>query len=56
MPRRTISVDDDRHDDAVQVAEADGEADADGYYMPTAAGFGSLIPTVLNLPLVGEVS
>ena len=34
----------------------DGETDADGYYMKTAAMFGSSIPTGLDLPLLGEVS
>ena len=33
-----------------------GAADEDGYYMRTAARFGSTIPTGLELPLLGEVS
>ena len=34
----------------------DGETDEDGYYMKTAARFGSSIPTGLDLPLLGELS
>ncbi|MCK5673703.1 MAG: hypothetical protein KAH95_10010 [Spirochaetales bacterium] len=34
----------------------DGETDEDGYYMRTAARFGSSIPTGLNFPYLGEVT
>ncbi len=34
----------------------DGETDKDGYYMKTAARFGSSIPTRLDLPLLGELN
>ena len=34
----------------------DGETDDDGYYMKTAARFGSSIPTGLELPLLGRMA
>ena len=34
----------------------DGEEDEDGYYMKTAASFGSSVPTGLDLPLFGALS